>query len=61
MAVVLGGVGLALVFARDRLHRLPSGSGVGWLATYAPLGAACLIFSLGIWLTSQAIGVGPSF
>ena len=61
MAVVLGGVGLALVFARDRLHRLPSGSGVGRLATYAPLGAACLIFSLGIWLTSQAIGVGPSF
>jgi ABC-type nickel/cobalt efflux system permease component RcnA len=35
MAVVLGGVGLALVFARDRLHRLPSGSGVGRLATYA--------------------------
>jgi ABC-type nickel/cobalt efflux system permease component RcnA len=58
MAVVLGGVGLSLVFAR---HRLPSGSGVGRLATYAPLGAACLIFSLGIRLTSQAIGVGPSF
>jgi nickel/cobalt exporter len=61
MALVLGGVGLALVFARDRLHRLPSSSGVGRLATYAPLGAACLIFALGIWLTSQAIGVGPSF
>jgi nickel/cobalt exporter len=61
MAVVLGGVGLALVFARDRPHRLPSGSGVGRLATDAPLGAAYLIFSLGIWLTSQAIGVGPAF
>ena len=61
MALVLGGVGLVLVFARDRLERLPAGLGLGRLATYAPLGAACLILVLGIWLTSQAIGVGPTF
>jgi nickel/cobalt transporter (NicO) family protein len=61
MATVLGGVGLVLVFARDRLDRMPSASSLGRLATYAPLGAACLIFSLGIWLTSQAIGTGPAF
>jgi ABC-type nickel/cobalt efflux system permease component RcnA len=61
MALVLGGVGLVLVFARDRLDRRPSASGLGRLTTYAPLGAACLIFALGIWLTGQAIGVGPSF
>ncbi len=61
MATILAGVGLVLVFARDRLERLPSASSLGRLATYAPLGAACLIFSLGIWLTSQAIGSGPAF
>jgi nickel/cobalt exporter len=61
MAMVLGGVGLVLVFARDRLDRLPSASSLGRLATYAPLGAACLIFTLGIWLTSHAIGTGPAF
>ena len=61
MATILAGVGLVLVFARDRLERLPSASSLGRLATYAPLGAACLIFTLGIWLTSQAIGSGPAF
>ncbi len=61
MAVVLGGTGLVLVVARDRLRRLPSASSLGRVVTYAPLGAAGLIFVLGLWLTSQAIGVGPTF
>ena len=61
MALVLGGVGLGLVFARDRLDHLPSASSLGRLATYVPVGAACLIFGLGIWLTSQAIGSGPAY
>ena len=61
MALVLGGVGLVLVFARGRLERFPSASSLGRLATYAPLGAACLILGLGLWLTSQAIGAAPAF
>ena len=61
MAVVLGGVGLVLVFARGRLERWPAPSTVGRLAAYAPLGAACLILVLGLWLTSQAIGAAPAF
>jgi nickel/cobalt exporter len=61
MAFVLGGVGLVLVFAREHAHRLPAAPSLGRLATYVPLGAACLIFALGIWLTSQAIGGGPAF
>ena len=61
MAFVLGGVGLVLVFAREHAHRLPAAPSLGRLATYLPLGAACLILALGIWLTSQAIGGGPAF
>jgi nickel/cobalt transporter (NicO) family protein len=61
MALVLGGVGLVLVFARGRLERFPSASSLGRLAAYAPLGAACLILALGLWLTSQAIGAAPVF
>ena len=61
MAAVLGGIGLVLVFARQRLARWPSASKLGRLGRYAPLGAACFIVVLGIWLTGQAIGVGPSF
>jgi nickel/cobalt exporter len=61
MALVLGGVGLGLVFARDRLDHLPSASSLGRLATCVPVGAACLIFGLGLWLTGQAIGSGPAY
>ena len=37
MAVVLGGVGLGLVLARDRMDGLPSRSRLGRAARYAPL------------------------
>ncbi|MGH2513437.1 MAG: HupE/UreJ family protein, partial [Candidatus Limnocylindrales bacterium] len=60
MAIVLAGIGLALVFTRDRLGRLPSGSSLGRLSNYLPIGAACLIFGLGLWLTGQAIGSAPT-
>ncbi len=60
MAVVLGGVGLGLVFARDRVDALPGRSGLGRLAGYAPLVAGVLVLSLGLWLTSQAVGVAPT-
>jgi len=61
MAAVLVGIGLVLVLARQRLDRWLSASRLGRLGGYAPLGAACLILVLGIWLTGQAIGVGPTF
>jgi nickel/cobalt transporter (NicO) family protein len=60
MAVVLGGVGLGLVFARERVDTLPARSSLGRVAGYAPLVAGVLVFSLGLWLTSQAVGVTPT-
>jgi nickel/cobalt transporter (NicO) family protein len=60
MAVVLGGVGLGLVLARDRLDRLPARSGIGRVATYAPMAAGVLVFALGIYLTTQAVGAAPT-
>ena len=60
MAVVLGGVGLGLVLARDRLDRLPSRSSLGRFASYAPLMAGVVVFALGIYLTTQAVGVAPT-
>ena len=60
MAAVLGGVGLGLVLARDRLETLPAGSSLGRVATYAPLAAGIVVFSLGVYLTTQAVGVAPT-
>jgi nickel/cobalt exporter len=60
MAVVLGGVGLGLVLARDRIDRLPSRSSLGRLASYAPLMAGVVVFVLGVYLTTQAVGVAPT-
>ena len=61
MAAVLSGVGLALVLARERLDRLPSGSGLGRLARHAPLIAAVVVLAFGVYLTTQAIGGRPVF
>ena len=55
MALVLGGVGLALVVARDRIERLPSRSSLGRAAGYAPLVAGMVVFTLGMVLTFQAV------
>jgi ABC-type nickel/cobalt efflux system permease component RcnA len=60
MALVLGGVGLGLVLARDRLDRLPSRSSLGRVAPYAPMAAGVLVFALGIYLTTQAVGAAPT-
>ena len=60
MALVLGGVGLSLVFARDRVDRLPSRSSLGRAAGYVPVMAGMLVFGLGVYLTTQAIGVAPT-
>jgi nickel/cobalt exporter len=59
MAVVMGGIGLALVLARGRLDRFDAGSPLGRVRGYVPLAAACLVLALGLYLTVQAIG-GPA-
>ena len=61
MALVMSGVGLAMVFARSRLDRLPSASALGRAAVHAPLVAAFFVFGLGIWLTGQAVFGAPVF
>ena len=61
MALVMTGVGLAMVFARSRLDRLPAASGLGRAAVHAPLLAAVFVFGLGLWLTQQALFGAPVF
>jgi hypothetical protein len=58
MAVILGGVGLALVHARGLATR--SGSGrvgvhLGRLVAAAPALGAGTVLALGVWLTTQAL------
>jgi nickel/cobalt transporter (NicO) family protein len=59
MALVMSAVGLAMVFARTRLDRFPSGSGAGRLAHHATLVAAVVVLAFGVYLTAQAIGGRP--
>jgi nickel/cobalt transporter (NicO) family protein len=61
MAVVMAGVGLAMVFARGRLDRLPTSSGLGRVARHAPLAAAVVVLGFGAYLTVQALGAQPAF
>jgi nickel/cobalt transporter (NicO) family protein len=61
MAAVMSGVGLAMVFARERLDRLPTGSGLGRVARHAPLAAAVVVLAFGAYLTAQAVGGRPVF
>jgi nickel/cobalt transporter (NicO) family protein len=56
MALVMAGVGLALVHARGWLERGGSPLLVRRLSAQAPLVAAVLITGLGLWLTVQAVG-----
>jgi hypothetical protein len=55
MAVVLGGVGLALVRASRLIERLPKARSLGRLAGLAQVGTAALVMVLGVFLTSQAL------
>ena len=56
MAAVMGGIGLALVLARERLDRVPVGSGLQRVRAAVPLAAAVLVFGFGIYLTIGAFG-----
>ena len=60
MAAVMAGIGLAMVFARTRLDRMPAGTGLGRLRDVVPLVAAVLVFGFGLYLTAQAIGGTPT-
>jgi nickel/cobalt exporter len=59
MAAVMTGVGLAMILARGRLDRMPRHSGLGRLATAAPLFASVAVFALGLVLTWQAVAGRP--
>ena len=47
MALVMGGIGLALVLARGRLDRFDAGSPLGRASGFVPLAAACLVLASG--------------
>jgi ABC-type nickel/cobalt efflux system permease component RcnA len=59
MAAVMTGVGLAMIFARTRLDRMPSRSSLGRLAAVAPLVASVAVLGLGVVLTYQAVAGTP--
>jgi ABC-type nickel/cobalt efflux system permease component RcnA len=61
MAMVMGGIGLALVFARGRLDRVDSASSLGRASQFVPLVASFLVFGLGLYLTFQAVAGNTTF
>jgi nickel/cobalt transporter (NicO) family protein len=61
MALVMSGIGLALVLARGRLERVDSASTLGSVSRSLPLVASLLVFSLGIYLTVQAVAGTTTF
>ena len=60
MALVMTGIGLLVVGARGRFDRLGGGSAFKAVRTWLPLGAACLVLGLGLYLTAQAITAPPT-
>jgi hypothetical protein len=61
MAVVMGGIGLAMTLARDRLDRVRSESPLGRASAYLPLAASVFVLSFGVFLTIQAVGGSTTF
>lgn len=55
MALVMSGIGLALVVARSRLDRVDTGTWLGRAGSYLPLIASCLVLGVGLYLTLQAV------
>lgn len=60
MAIVMTGIGLLVVGARGKLDGLRTGSSVAAVRTWLPLGAACLVLALGVYLTFQAVAAPPT-
>ncbi len=61
MALVMGGIGLVLVFARGRMDRLDTNSALGRATAYVPIVAATVVFGFGLYLTFQAISGNATF
>ena len=60
MAAVMGGIGFALVAARDRVERVELGTGLARLRETVPLLASVIVLSFGLFLTAQALGGTPT-
>ena len=60
MAVVMSAVGLAVLFARDRVAGLPRRLAFGKAAALVPLAAAVVVLAFGVYLTAQAVAVPPA-
>jgi hypothetical protein len=61
MALVMAGVGLALVLASGRLDGAGAGSRLGRAGGFVPLVASVLVFGLGLYLTFQALAGTTTF
>ena len=61
MALVMGGIGLALVIARGRLDRLGATTWLGRARGYLPLAASLVVVGFGLHLTIQAIAGNSTF
>ncbi len=59
MALVLGGIGLGLVYAARWMARSPSGSIFSRAVRWAPLATALIILGVGLFVTGQAILGSP--
>ncbi len=60
MAAVMGGIGFALVAARDRVERVELGAGLARVRETVPLIASVVVLSFGLYLTAQALGGIPT-
>jgi ABC-type nickel/cobalt efflux system permease component RcnA len=59
MAAVMGGIGFALVAARDRVERIELGV-LARIRETVPLVASVVVLSFGLYLTAQALGGLPT-
>jgi nickel/cobalt transporter (NicO) family protein len=55
MALVMGGIGVVLVFARGRLDRVGSATPLGRAREFLPLVASVVVLGFGLYLTVQAL------
>jgi ABC-type nickel/cobalt efflux system permease component RcnA len=55
MAVVMGGIGAALVVARGRLDRVRTASPLARFREHLPLLASAVVLAFGVYLTVQAV------